>query len=85
MPCESLQIVSEFVGQYRDRFGVESICKALQVAPSGYWREAARRRDPALRPARQQRDAVLLHEIERIWTSTLSVYGADKVWKQLHR
>ena len=24
-------------------------------------------------------------EIERVWTSNLKVYGADKVWKQLHR
>ena len=77
--------MSEFVEHYRDRSGVESICKALRVAPSAYWREAARRRNPALRPARQQRDAVLLPEIERVWTSNLQVYGADKVWKQLHR
>ena len=26
-----------------------------------------------------------MREIERTWTSNLSVYGADKVWKQLHR
>jgi putative transposase len=77
--------VSEFIDQHRDRFGVEPICKALQVAPSGYRREAARRRDPARCPPRQQRDAALLPEIERVWRSNLHVYGADKVWKQLHR
>ncbi len=77
--------MSAFIEQHRHRFGVEPICQVLQVAPSGYWREAARRRNPALRPARNQRDAVLLPEIERVWRSNRQVYGADKVWKQLHR
>jgi putative transposase len=77
--------VSEFVEQYRDCFGVEPICKALQVAPSAYWREAGRRRDPARCPARRQRDAALLPEIERVWNGNMRVYGADKVWKQLRR
>jgi transposase InsO family protein len=77
--------MSAFVEQHRHRFGVEPICKALQVAPSSYWREAARRRNPALRPARHQRDAVLQPEVERVWRSNRQVYGADKVWKQLHR
>jgi putative transposase len=77
--------VSEFIDRHRDRFGVEPICKALQVAPSGYRREAARRRDPARCPPRRQRDAALLPEIERIWRGNLQVYGADKVWKQLRR
>ena len=74
-----------FVDQHRERFGVESICKALQIAPPGYWREAARLRDPALRPARQQRDAALVPEIERVRHNNLRVYGADKVWQQLRR
>jgi len=77
--------MSEFIDRHRDRFGVEPICKVLQVAPSGYRREAARRRDPARCPPRRQRDAVLLPEIERVWRGNLQVYGADKVWKQLRR
>ena len=77
--------MSEFIDQHRDRFGVEPICKVLQVAPSGYRREAARRRDPARCPPRRQRDAALLPEIERVWRSNLQAYGADKVWKQLRR
>jgi putative transposase len=77
--------MTQFIEQHHDRFGVEPICMALQIAPSRYWREAARRRNPALCPARHQRDAALVPEIERVWTSNLKVYGADKVWKQLHR
>lgn len=74
-----------FVDEHRDRFGVEPICKALQIAPSGYRQYAARARDPSRRPARSQRDARLLPEIERVWSTNLCVYGADKVWKQLNR
>ncbi len=74
-----------FVDEHRERFGVEPICKAMQVAPSAYWREAARRREPALAPRRRQRDAQLLAQIERVWNANLRVYGADKVWKQLNR
>jgi transposase InsO family protein len=77
--------MSEFIDRHRDRFGVEPICRVLQVAPSGYRREAARRRDPARCPPRRQRDAALLPEIERVWRGNLQVYGADKVWKQLRR
>ncbi|KAF0102011.1 MAG: ISStmaD5 transposase B [bacterium] len=74
-----------FVDQHRDAHGVEPICKALQIAPSGYWRHAAQQRTPALRSARAQRDEVLAQEIERVWQANLQVYGADKVWRQLQR
>ena len=77
--------MTPFVDEHRERFGVEPVCKALQIAPSAYWREAARKREPALCPARRQRDAALLPEIERVWESNMRVYGADKVWKQLRR
>jgi putative transposase len=74
-----------FVDQHRERFGVEPICKALQIAPSAYWREAARAREPALCPPRRQRDARLMPQIRQVHEANLSVYGADKVWKQLGR
>jgi transposase InsO family protein len=75
----------EFIDQNRLAHGVEPICKVLQVAPSAYWRHVARQRNPALRCARAQRDAVLVPHIERIWQANLQVYGADKVWRQLQR
>jgi len=77
--------VRAFVDQYRHAYGVESICKVMQVAPSGYWRHAAQQRNPALRCARTQRDDVLSAEIEQVWQANLQVYGADKVWRQLRR
>ena len=74
-----------FVDEHRGTHGVELICKALQIAPSGYWKHAARQRTPALRSARSQRDDVLAPHVERVWQANMQVYGADKVWKQLRR
>jgi putative transposase len=74
-----------FVDQHRETFGVEPLCKVLQVAPSGYRRYAAQRRNPALRSARAQRDEALMRHIQRVWEANLQVYGADKVWRQLQR
>ena len=44
-----LQAVRAFIDQYRHAYGVEPICRVMQVAPSGYWRYAAQQRNPALR------------------------------------
>jgi putative transposase len=57
----------------------------LQVAPSGYRRRAAQQRNPALGCAREQRDAELVPQIQRVWHANLEVYGADKVWRQMNR
>jgi len=37
--------VRKFVDQYRHAYSVESICRVMQVAPSGYWRYAAQQRN----------------------------------------
>ena len=62
------------------RWGIEPICKQLQIAPSTY--HAAKQRPPS---ARRVRDAALRPEILRVWEQNLSVYGADKVWDQLNK
>jgi putative transposase len=77
--------VKPFVDTHRQRFGVEPICKLMQVALSAYWREAARERNPALCPPRRKRDATLTPQIEAVFANNMSVYGADKVWRQLKR
>ena len=74
-----------FIDQHRERFGVEPICTLLRVAPSAYWRYAARQRDPSLLSARARRDAFLIPHIQRVWLANFQVYGADKVWRQLQR
>lgn len=73
------------VDAQRESFGVEPICAVLQIAPSAYRRHAARQRDPSLLSARAQRDSELMPKIHTLWSENLEVYGADKVWKQLHR
>ncbi|MGH8940522.1 MAG: IS3 family transposase, partial [Actinomycetes bacterium] len=72
--------VVSFIHGHRDRWGVEPICRVLQVAPSTYY--AARSRPPS---ARTLRDAELKVEITRVHKDNFEVYGARKVWRQLHR
>ncbi len=74
-----------FIDDHRARFGVEPLCKTLQVAPSAYRRHAARLRNPELRSERAKRDETLCADICRVWKANRAVYGADKVWRQMHR
>ena len=77
--------MNTFIDEHRARLGVEPICSALQVAPSAYRRHAAHQRDPALLPARAQRDANLLPQVQRVYDANLRVYGAVNVWRHLLR
>ncbi len=69
-----------FIAAHNGRWGVEPICRALQVAPSSYY--AATGRPPC---ARRRRDEVLAGAVRRVWEAHRRVYGADKVWAQLNR
>lgn len=69
-----------FVDAYRGEFGVEPICRSLQLAPSTYW--SAKRRPPS---ARSIRDEELKVEIRRVFDGNFGVYGAPKIWAQLNR
>lgn len=69
-----------FIAEHQARWGVEPICRVLQVAPSSYYAAVARPLS-----ARRQRDAVLKVAIRRVWDEHRQVYGADKVWAQLNR
>jgi putative transposase len=76
----------DFIEEQRRVYGVEPICAVLPIAPSTYHEQASRRRDPARRSARQQRDEVLQVEIRRVWDASYDgTYGADKVWHELLR
>ncbi|WP_369822456.1 IS3 family transposase [Pseudacidovorax sp. RU35E] len=79
------QVLKDFIDKHRDAFGVEPLCKVLQVAPSAYRRHAALLREPHRRCARVQRDEMLMPQIQRVWQANMQVYGADKVWRQLAR
>lgn len=69
-----------FINAERHRFGVEPICRVLEIAPSTYYASVSR---PA--SARQVRDQELKQEIERVHRDNFEVYGSEKVWRQLHR
>jgi putative transposase len=69
-----------YIDQHRDRYGVEPICRVLPIAPSTY--HAAKRRPLS---ARRRRDQQLKAEIARVHAEHFGVYGARKVWRQLHR
>ena len=69
-----------YIDRFRDRFGVEPICKHLPIAPSTYY--DARKRPPS---ARAVRDEKLKAEIERVHAENFGVYGARKVFRQLKR
>jgi putative transposase len=76
--------VIAFIDAHRERFGVEPICRVLRehgcgIAPNTYW--VAKKRQPS---KRAWRDEALVWDIQRVYDSNMSVYGADKIWAQLN-
>jgi transposase InsO family protein len=69
-----------YIDEFKHRYGVEPICRVLPIAPSTYYH--ARRRSSS---ARAVRDRQLKGEIARVHAEHFGVYGARKVWRQLHR
>ena len=66
-------------------YGVEPVCKVLQIAPSTWYDHARRRANPDLCSARVKEDEQLCNEITRVHAANFGVYGARKVWLQLNR
>ena len=60
------------------RMGSGSICKVLQIAPSGYYARLAVRSDQAKASVRQRTDAALRPKIRRVWDDNWQVYGVRK-------
>jgi putative transposase len=77
--------MTAFIDDHRSVYGVEPICSVLPIAPSTYYEQRARQADPSRLPERSRRDVALMVEIERVWNENRQVYGARKVWLQLHR
>jgi putative transposase len=72
--------VSRYVDEHQGRFGVEPICKTLQIAPSTYY--AQRKREFS---ARAVRDEALKVKLRQVHQDNYGVYGARKLWHQLKR
>ena len=77
--------MTTFIDDNRSVYGVEPICLVLPIAPSTYYEQKARKADPSRLPDRARCDATLMVEIERVWNENRQVYGARKIWCQLHR
>jgi putative transposase len=73
-------VIVEYIDAHRDEFGVEPICRSLEMAPSTYY--SAKSRPPS---ARSVRDAVMLHVLMVLWIANRKVYGAHKLWKAARR
>jgi putative transposase len=72
--------VSAFIDEHRARFGVEPICREIEVSASAY--RARRRRRLS---ARAVHDAKLVGEIRRVHAKAFEIYGQWKTWQQLKR
>lgn len=72
--------MSKYIDAHRERFGVEPICSALQVAPSTYYAASTRPPSP-----RSRSDVLLKPELLRVHAANYGVYGVRKLWRQLAR
>ncbi len=76
-----------FIDKYRDRFGVEPVCRTLQdhlaqgfITSRGY--RAAKRRPPS---ARSVEDEQLIPILRQLHAASYGVYGYRKMWKAMRR
>jgi len=72
--------VSRFIDEHRERFGVEFICRTLDVSASAYHQRAT-----GERPARAVKDERLLERIREIHAANYDAYGYRRTWKALLR
>ena len=75
----------DFIEESRGLFGVEPICRTLQIAPSTYFDRRAIARDPDRASARAKSDAALSLKIDGAWADNRKLYGARKIWHVLRR
>ena len=71
--------MSRFIDANRERFGVEPVCRELEVSARAY--RARRTRPPS---SRSLRDLWLLAPIRRVHGESDGVYGQLKVWDELN-
>ena len=72
--------MSAYVQEHRERFGVEPICKTLDVSASAYYQRAT-----GARSARQVEDERLLARIREVHEANYCAYGYRRTWKALTR
>ncbi|HHX46161.1 MAG TPA: IS3 family transposase [Brevibacterium sp.] len=75
-----------FIDEYRDRFGVELICRVLRPAVQGFLTSRGHRAAAGRAPsARRLRDNLLVPEIARLHAENYGVYGRRKMHALMRR
>ena len=77
--------MTAFIEEHRGRFGVEPMCKMLQIAQSTYYERRAIARDPERASPRAKSDSDLCIKIDAAWKDNRKLYGARKIWHVLLR
>jgi hypothetical protein len=72
--------VSALIDAHRERFGVEPICRVLDVSASAYYQRAT-----GARSARAVEDERLLERIRELHAANYYAYGYRRMWKALLR
>jgi transposase InsO family protein len=72
--------VSSYIEEHRERFGVEPICKTLEVSASAYYQRRTGRRS-----SRAIEDERLLGRIAEIHEANYCAYGYRRTWIALQR
>jgi transposase InsO family protein len=72
--------VTAFIDEHRGRFGVEPICRVLDVSASAYYQRATGERS-----ARALGDERLLERIREVHAANYYAYGYRRTWKALRR
>lgn len=73
----------KFIDDERKKYGVESICRILPIAPSTYYRIKDEQDNPEKQSHRKQSDKHLMAQIKQIWQASGCRYGIRKVWHKL--
>jgi transposase InsO family protein len=72
--------VSRFIDEHRGRFGVEPICRVVDVSASAYYQRATGQRSE-----RSLEDERLLGRIRELHAANYDAYGYRRMWKALLR
>ncbi|MCK6159341.1 IS3 family transposase [Moraxella osloensis] len=72
-----------FIDDEKKKYGVESICRILPIAPSTYYRIKDEQNNPEKQSRRKQNDSYLLARIKQVWQASGCRYGIRKVWHKL--
>ena len=72
--------MSAFIDERRGDFGVELICRTLEISTSAYYR-----RKTGVRSARAVEDERLVDVIKRTHKANYEAYGSRRMWKALRR